>query len=166
MFPTGSHFYLQSNSCHNPEAIDGIQKGVALQIKRMFLSEQDYLERLKEYMSYLVAEGHSPKKVKRTSENVGKLTRAEARVKKQETVNKNSIIFPTVCNPRGPNVNTIIRRHEHLLQNNTILKELFPANLFIVANKRADKLRELLERANRFNIKTDLLDQTDHGYKK
>ena len=26
---TDSHLYLQSISCHNPKAIDGIQKGVA-----------------------------------------------------------------------------------------------------------------------------------------
>ena len=33
--PTDSHLYLQSNSCHNPKAIDGIQKGVALRISRI-----------------------------------------------------------------------------------------------------------------------------------
>ena len=30
--PTDSHLYLQSNSCHNPTAIDAIEKGAALQI--------------------------------------------------------------------------------------------------------------------------------------
>ena len=39
--PTNSHLYLQSNSCHNPKAIDLIQKGVALRIRRICLSEQD-----------------------------------------------------------------------------------------------------------------------------
>ena len=65
-------------------------------------SEQDYLEKSKEYMAYLVARGHSPKKVKRTFENVGKMTRTEARVKKQRAVNKNYIIFPAEYNLRGP----------------------------------------------------------------
>ena len=34
--PTDSHLYLQSNSCHNPKAIDGIQKGIALKIRRIY----------------------------------------------------------------------------------------------------------------------------------
>ena len=31
--PTDNHLYLQSNSCDNPKAIDGIQKGVYLKIR-------------------------------------------------------------------------------------------------------------------------------------
>ena len=74
---TDSHLYLQSNSCHNPKAIDGTQKNVALRIRRISSSAQDYLEKLKEHMAYVVARRHSPKKVKRTLENVGKITRTE-----------------------------------------------------------------------------------------
>ena len=164
--PTDSHLYLQSNSCHNPKAINVIQKGVALRIRRICSSEQECLEKLKEYMAYLVARGHSPKKVKRTFENVGKMTRVEARVKKQRVINKNTIIFPAEYNPRGPVVNAIINRHEHILQHSPVLKELFPTNLFIVANKRAKNLRELVTRADPYNIKTDLLNETDHVYTK
>ena len=85
--PTDSNLYLQLNSCHNPKAIGGIQKGIALRIRRICSLEQDYFEKSKEYMAYLVARGHSPKKVKRTFENVGKMTRTEARVKKQRVIN-------------------------------------------------------------------------------
>ena len=74
--------YLQSNSCHKSKTIDGIQKDVALRIRRICSLGQEYLEKSKEYMAYLVAGGHSPKKVKRTFENIGKMTRTEARVKK------------------------------------------------------------------------------------
>ena len=49
--PTDSHLYLQSNSCHNPKAINVIQKGVALRIRRICSSEHletsEYLEKLK-----------------------------------------------------------------------------------------------------------------------
>ena len=62
--PTDSHLYLQSNSSHNPKTVDGIQKGVALRIRRIYSSEQNCLEKLKEHIAYLVARGHSPKKVK------------------------------------------------------------------------------------------------------
>ena len=94
---------------------DGIQKGVALRIRRIYSSEQNCLEKLKEHIAYLVARGHSPKKVKWTFENVGKMARTEARVKQRKTFSKNTIIFPAEYNPRGPDVNAIIRRHEHIL---------------------------------------------------
>ena len=87
-------------------------------------------------MVYLVARGHSPRKVKRTFENVGKMTRTAARVKKQRTVNKNTIVFPVEYNPRGPNVNAILKKHKHILQNNAVMKELFLSDSIIVANKR------------------------------
>lgn len=54
------------------------------------------MEKLKECLGYLIVGSHSPKKEKGTSENVGKMTRTEARVKKQKTViNKNTIIIST-----------------------------------------------------------------------
>ena len=62
--PADSHLYLQSNSSHNPKTVDGIQKGVALRIRRIYSSEQNCLEKLKEHIAYLVTRGHSPKKVK------------------------------------------------------------------------------------------------------
>ena len=102
-------------------------------------------------MAYLVARGPSPKKVKRTFENIGKMTRAGARVKKQRTINKNTIIFLAEDNPRGLDVNAVIKRNEHILQHN-ILKELFPPNSFIVANERTKNLRELVTRADPYNI--------------
>ena len=37
--PKDSYLYLQSDSCYNPKTIDGIQKGVALRIRRICLSE-------------------------------------------------------------------------------------------------------------------------------
>ena len=46
------------------------------------------------------------------------------------------------------------------------MKERFSPNLFIVANKRAKNLQELVACADPYNIQTDLLDQTDHAYKK
>lgn len=63
-------------------------------------------------------------------------------------------------------MNVIIKRHEYILQNNIVLKELFPTNLFFVTNKRTKDFRDLVARADLYNMKTDLSDQTDHVYKK
>ena len=46
------------------------------------------------------------------------------------------------------------------------MKQLFPKNFIIVANKRGKNLQELLTVADPYNIKSDLLDQNVHGFKK
>ena len=43
------------------------------------------------------------------------------------------------------------------------MKQLFPKNYFIAANKRGRNLQELLTRAGPYNIKSDLLDLNFHG---
>lgn len=92
-------------------------------------------------MAYLVARGHSPIKVKRAVKNVGKMTRAK--VKKQIIANKNAIIFPARHNPRITDVNAIIK-NMNVLQNSTVLNELFSTNSFIVVNKRVKNLCKLV----------------------
>ena len=94
------------------------------------------------------------------------MARTEARVKKQRKVDKNTIIFTGECNPRRSDVNAIVKIYQHILQNKTVLKELFPTNSFVVANKRTKNIHGLVAPADPCNIKTVLLDQTDHGYKK
>ena len=46
------------------------------------------------------------------------------------------------------------------------MKELFLTNSFIAANKREKNRRKLVARADPYNIKGDLLEQSDHGCKK
>ena len=46
------------------------------------------------------------------------------------------------------------------------MKELLLTNLFFAANKKAKNLRELVAHADPYNIKMDLLESTDQGYKK
>ena len=65
----------------------------------------------------------------------------------------------------GANVNAIIKTHEHFLQHNIVLKELFQTNSFIAVNKTAKNLRELVARADPYSIKTDFLNQYGYCYK-
>lgn len=50
----------------------------------------------------------------------------------------------TVYNPNLPNINYIIRKHRHLLESNTKLKELFPKNSIIPAYRRSKNLKAIL----------------------
>ena len=95
-------------------------------------------------MTYPLTRGHSPKKVKLTFENIGKITRTEARFKKKRVVEKIAVILPSEYNLRVPDANVIIKRHELIILLNNVLKELSPANLFIVANKEQKMFKSWL----------------------
>ena len=59
--PADSHLYLHSTSCHKLSSINGIRKGVALRLRRIYSTMKEYHNKAKEYSSYLIARGHNPK---------------------------------------------------------------------------------------------------------
>ena len=70
--PTDSNLYLHTDSCHEKSSIKGIQKGVALRLRRIWSSDNDYTAKSKEYTKYLVNRGHDLKSVQQCLNNVGK----------------------------------------------------------------------------------------------
>ena len=68
--PTDSHLYLHSTSCHKSSSISGIQKAVALRLRRA--TTEEYQNKAKEFSSYLVARGHNPKTVESTFDKIEK----------------------------------------------------------------------------------------------
>ena len=60
---TESHLYLEASSCHKKSSKNGIIKGVALRLRRICSTMEDFKIK-SEYMAYFVARGHSAKLVK------------------------------------------------------------------------------------------------------
>ena len=165
--PTDSHLYLDFNSCHKKASMVGIEKGVALRLRRICSTDNEYNERSKEYKAYLCARGHPAVSVNSSFDKISKVSKSQARKKKHTSNNTtNKIIFSAEYNPRGPSVSDIVKKHEHLLRNDDVLNNLFPPSSILVANKRCNNLQELLSRADPYNIKSDLTDNSYHGYKK
>ena len=75
------------------------------------------------------------------------------------------LLFLVKLNTRGPSVTKIVKENCHLLQNNKILKGLFPEYSILVANKRKSNLKDLLLKRDLYNIKKNLFDNAKHGYK-
>ena len=67
---TDSNLYLHSTSFHKSSSISGIQKAVALRLRRA--TTEEYQNKAKEYSSYLVARGHNPKTVESTFDKIEK----------------------------------------------------------------------------------------------
>ena len=153
---TDSHLYLHGTSCHVKSSVNGIPKGVALRLRRLCSTDDEYEVKSREYMAYLVSREHDPNLVKSTFSEIGKLTRHQARNKRQKTNGlQKSVIFPSVFNPRGPNVSKVVQKHLPLLENNPAVAKLFPKGTILVANKRASNLRDLLIRSDPYRTKVN-----------
>ena len=165
--PTDSHLYLQADSCHQETSIKGIQKGVALRLRRICSSLEEFDLKAREYSAYLVARGHNPFAVQNAFNTAREKTIPQAREKVRRSVtNSKKKIFITKYNPLGPNVRGIIKKHMHILEQSSEAKNVFP-NGIMVAAKREKNLKELLTRADPYSIKSDLTeDLSGRGFKR
>ena len=152
--PTDSHLYLHATSCHKKSSIEGIQKGVALRLRRICSRDEDYELKSKEYGAYLVSRGHDPKLVRKNFQNVGEMSRDAARVKKERNLDTQPIIFSTLFSPHAPDIRGIVKKYQHLLQIKT--SNVFPDKAIRVAHKRGKNLKDLMVRGDPYNISTDL----------
>ena len=73
--------------------------------------------------------------------------------------------FVAEYNPRGTNIQEIIKRHLNILQENPEVKKIYHDGSIIAANKRCKNLKELLARADPYDTKEDPLPNTNGGYK-
>ena len=85
------------------------------------------------------------------------MSRQQSRIKKTKSGNsRNKIVFYNKYNSQGPNIKSIIQKHAHILGNCQIMQN----KEIMVAYKRERKLKELLRRADPYNI----IDHEMHTY--
>ena len=162
--PTDSHLYLQSESCHQEAAIKGIQKGVALRLRRICSSLDEFEAKSENYRAYLVARGHNPVTVNAAFASARAMSLSTARSKVQCEPNSNRLVFCTKYNPLGPNIRGILRKHCHLLSGSKDAHAIFPEGVMYAA-KRERNLKELLTRADPYPVKVDVTDDlSGRGY--
>ena len=123
--PTSSQMYLDADSIHPKSTFTGIQKGVSLRLRRICSIDEEFNERSKEYKAYLVAKGHNHASVLKEFDRTDILTKTQARVKRSDNPDKAKrlTIFVVEYNPRGPNIQDIIKRHLNILQENPEVKK-------------------------------------------
>ena len=88
------------------------------------------------------------------------MSRQQSRIKKMKRTNsENEIVFCNKYNPHGPNINSIIQKHPHILNSFQIMKN----KEILVAYKRKKNLKELLMKADPYNIISNIDDEM-HTY--
>ena len=149
--PTSSHMYLHNSSCHPSGCKKGISKGVALRLRRICSSDEEYNKQAELYKSYLVSRGHNPKLVNQEFENIRLKSRHEVRQKTTKNT-PGKAFFIAQFNPRGANVSHIVSKHCSILKNDPVASKIFPEGSVKVVNKRCQKLKELLLRADPYSM--------------
>ena len=153
--PTDGHLYLHDSSCHPKGVKRAVQYGTALRLRRICSSDHEFQTKSREYKGYLVSRGHNPLEVVETFDTVGRKSRAEARRKgtDEENPGPKKQRFFTPFNPHHPNIQAIIKKHEHILRTSSTLNRLFPEGCFQVVSKREKNLKELITRADPYSVK-------------
>ena len=91
--PTDSHLNLHADSYHKKPSVKSIQKNVALRLRRICSSNNDYIAKSKEYTKYLVNMEHDLTSIHQCFNNVGKTSRQEAQKKIKLRNAENLIVF-------------------------------------------------------------------------
>ena len=102
---------------------------------------EEYQNKTKEYLSYLVARGYNPKSVKLSFDKTEKVSHFVGRKKKNRSMTIIFVIFQTEVNPPLPVVTEIINKHRHSLEADDTLKRLLPRNFIIDGDKRRTNLQ-------------------------
>ena len=155
--PTNSQMYLDYASCHPPGCKNGIAKGVALRLRRICSTTEEYIKQSKSFMASLVSRGHNPSIVHSEFQKILKTPRSEVRSKrKRKDIAKT--MFITKYNPNAPNIKNIISQNMHILKSDATASKLFPSISTVF--KRNKNLKECILRADPFNVRETSPDLT------
>ena len=152
--PTDSHLYLHGTSCHPQSSKNGISTGVATRLKRICSSDIEFEKQSEIYKAYLAARDHVPSIIEKSFENVKNKSRDEIRrLKCNSFTTKPKVIFSYEFNPRGPDIKEIVNKHMHLIKNSAVVSKIFPDGSITTACKRMKNLKEIMVRADPYQIR-------------
>ena len=146
------HLYLHNDSCHPRSTKLGVEKGVALRLRRICSTEDEFDNQSKNYMAFLANREHPPREIIKNFEHTKQVNRREARTKRVHGEEKKHRFF-TEFNPYSPNISKILKKHEHLLRGHEKLNKLFPPSSFQVVHRRSKNLQELMLRADPYSVR-------------
>jgi hypothetical protein len=108
--PKDPHLYINAKSSHPKAQIVGIARGVALRLRRYVLMIMIFGKRVKniDYSKYLTDCGHDSEHVLRVFDEIGNMTRQEARKSKRK-IGARLCAFISKFNPCAPDIGKIFR---------------------------------------------------------
>ena len=112
--PTDRTRYLHVNSDHPRHVKEGIAKGQARRLRRICSEEQDYWKHAEKTKEKMISRGYGDQQVGRQLRDAFKMSRRDA-LQRVERRKDSKINFVTTHSAYLPNVNRILKRHRHYL---------------------------------------------------
>ena len=91
--PTNSFTYVLLSTCFPHKNIRNVPKGIALRLRRICDTDENYNQHSSEYKHYLIGREYNPTLVKQQFEEVGKMARIQAGASKQNPYQEKKTIF-------------------------------------------------------------------------
>ena len=132
------------STCYPRKNINNLPRGIALRLKRICDSDENFAARSTEYKNYLIARDYEPKVVEHHFKDISKLSRNEARKIKPKGQANYQILFAATYHPMLPNMRSLIKKDKPILHSDTNLKNTFPENSICTLFKRNRNLKEYL----------------------
>ena len=127
--PTVTFQYTNYNSCH-PEGVQkGFVKGEALRLLRTNSSKVMFEENIKNFRTRLTSRGYPNNMVDKILSEANFTERKNALTQKQK-VQKKSLPFVTQFHPSLPCLKNILTEKWHLIQNQSLLREIIQGTSF------------------------------------
>lgn len=155
--PTDAHLYLNAKSFHPSHVIKNIAKGLLIRIRRICSRKFDYLEHGRELVGYLIKRGYDEKLLTRTLYQVSEISRDDLLIEKTPLKKDSQVIFVTDWHPALNKLPILLKKHFHVLQNDTKLSKVF-VEPPTVAFRRVKSIRNYV-------VRNDIRDriQNDHS---
>ena len=141
--PTNSFTYVLLSTCYPKNSINKVPKGVALRLRRMCDSDENFDIRSSEYQNYLIARDYNPTLVKKQFHSIRNISRNDAGQVKPKS-HRLSVNLVTLCNLIIKNLQTVIRNNLPILYSDPDMKNIFPEGSIYVTYKRGKNLREFI----------------------
>ena len=143
---TDGHMYLLPSSSHFHSVSDNIPYGVALRLKRICSTEEEFSKKSIEYKNHL---GYKRKKVKKQFQKANFFSRETLLTKQPKISSNKKIVLNLDYHPTLRNVGTITKRHLPILYKPVAMKETFNPDKtrIMIGFRRHKNLKEILSPA-------------------
>ena len=145
--PTDSHLYLSQQSNHPKHMIKNIPKSQFLRLRRICSDNSDFINQCSKYIKYFVNRGYDEKKLINAAKEVSQISRDEVLCSSRKKQDVDRVVFTCDWHPKLSQLPGMIKKHHHILQEDSKLKEVF-RDPPIVAFRRAKTIRSQIVRSD------------------
>lgn len=148
--PTDRNGYVPITSCHHSNWLKAIPKGQFIRLRRNCTRIADYYQQAELLKIRFLQKGYNKKKLEEAIEEVGAMERSTLLQPKQRVIpanNKAEFSLITGFNIQHRQIEQILRKHWHILQEDKVLGPVLPPRPHVIYRKAANLATKLTSSA-------------------